>query len=41
MAWRCFDVTAQYFEESFLGLKKKKNGKKEFIKPIECIDVLV
>ena len=39
MAWQCFDVAVQYFEEILSNLKKKK--RKELIKPIECSDVLI
>jgi len=29
VAWRCFDLAAQYFEEILLGVKKKQKKKKE------------
>jgi len=40
VAWQCFDVAVQHFEEILFDLKKKKN-RKELIKPIEYSDVLV
>ena len=41
MAWWCFDLATQNFEEILLDLKKSKQKTKELLKPIECSDVLV